>query len=673
MAIDSIARALSGQANKVATDAIAAAEEAIHTATEQIPSIVTDWLDDNVTPVGSAVVVDSSLSISGAAADAKATGDGLTDIKNAFAPYNAVDALSFSSPVSRTNLGVTFDFNADKSCYVHGTSTSVASGQYFIDQSSIPSWITLGKEYNIKYSSTNVWFQIWDYSGGTLTKLLETKTDSTFTFPSNITGLLIRLAVSSGVTANETVHPRIISAASNQELDVISKKVMYPKFVNPTNGSYVLSNISDPGMYIPDVSYPTSDAPTNFSQRTYFLEVESFNYQGVANRFTKQTVYGVGSGITGKIYYRMSNYSGTYGDWNELGSGGGNVTNNYTFNEYSQTLTVNATPSITTDTNSYLAPSGNTTDRTADILAMLNSTGVCRLGKGNYYIKNLIMPEGTSIIGCGQGTSVRLSTDSGAEYAIKLNSMCSVENFSLYGMASSFTANSSVRNRTGILWQGTYTADQSAPYRSFVKNLWIYNFEGSGIKCYDTGYGGDCSIIVDNVFIWNCDAGINIAYWSEFNKLTNVRASACYYGCINNGGNNMFTNCDFSSNKLCFLMDNSSSQSPNNSHGSCVGCVFNHADSNTGFGIKILNCDNGFVFDACQSFYAQIDIEDSDGVTISNSNFGSSNGTITIKNGGAVLFANNLYGAAPTISITNNNKVHFSNCYVRSTGATVSA
>lgn len=83
MAIDSIARALSGQANKVATDAIAAAEEAIHTATEQIPSIVTDWLDDNVTPVGSAVVVDSSLSISGAAADAKATGDGLTDLKSA--------------------------------------------------------------------------------------------------------------------------------------------------------------------------------------------------------------------------------------------------------------------------------------------------------------------------------------------------------------------------------------------------------------------------------------------------------------------------------------------------------------------------------------------------------------------------------------------------------------
>ena len=40
-----------------------------------IPSLVTAWLNENVTPVGSAVVVDASLSISGAAADAKVTGD----------------------------------------------------------------------------------------------------------------------------------------------------------------------------------------------------------------------------------------------------------------------------------------------------------------------------------------------------------------------------------------------------------------------------------------------------------------------------------------------------------------------------------------------------------------------------------------------------------------------
>ena len=39
---------------------------------------VSDWLEDNVTPVGSAVIVDATLSIPGAAADAKATGDALS-------------------------------------------------------------------------------------------------------------------------------------------------------------------------------------------------------------------------------------------------------------------------------------------------------------------------------------------------------------------------------------------------------------------------------------------------------------------------------------------------------------------------------------------------------------------------------------------------------------------
>ncbi len=42
-----------------------------------VPDIITNWLTENVTPVGGAVVVDESLTISGAAADAKVVGDAL--------------------------------------------------------------------------------------------------------------------------------------------------------------------------------------------------------------------------------------------------------------------------------------------------------------------------------------------------------------------------------------------------------------------------------------------------------------------------------------------------------------------------------------------------------------------------------------------------------------------
>lgn len=58
---------------------------------QQTTSAVTAWLVANVTPTGSAVVVDKSLSIEGAAADAKITGD---EIKNVRAVMNDVSDLS---------------------------------------------------------------------------------------------------------------------------------------------------------------------------------------------------------------------------------------------------------------------------------------------------------------------------------------------------------------------------------------------------------------------------------------------------------------------------------------------------------------------------------------------------------------------------------------------------
>lgn len=68
-----------------------------------VPTLVTDWLDDNVTPVGSAVVVDSSLSIAGAAADAKACGD-LKRIVNNIVSGNDVDNADTYQSVNGTRI-----------------------------------------------------------------------------------------------------------------------------------------------------------------------------------------------------------------------------------------------------------------------------------------------------------------------------------------------------------------------------------------------------------------------------------------------------------------------------------------------------------------------------------------------------------------------------------------
>ena len=53
-----------------------------------LPTYVTNWLKQNVNPVGSAVVVDSSLSISDAAADAKVVGNNITNLKSTISEIN---------------------------------------------------------------------------------------------------------------------------------------------------------------------------------------------------------------------------------------------------------------------------------------------------------------------------------------------------------------------------------------------------------------------------------------------------------------------------------------------------------------------------------------------------------------------------------------------------------
>ena len=350
-----------------------------------------------------------------------------------------------------------------------------------------------------------------------------------------------------------------------------------------------------------------------------------------------------------KMWKRRGNGAGTaWENWQEIGGPSGNTYN-------------------------YLAPTGDTTDRTADILAMLNSTGICRLGAGDYYVTDLVMPDYSSIIGSGFATKVRLTTN--GNFAIAPKSHCTVKDLRIMGgVDGSVTPSATVGTRHGILWQGDYTQSHTAPFRCILDNLMIINFTGGGITCYDTGYGTSNCIEATNIYILNCSAGLNISYWSEFHKFTNVRCSECYYGCINNGGNNLFVNCDFSSNReIAMLMDNSQGQSPNNTHGSAIGCVFNHTahdgTSNAGIGIEILNCHSGFIFTGCQIFFSQIHLVDSDGIVISDTNFGYRNCDVNISGGGTVLFSNCMNEGAIPITVTNNQNVHFVNCYNKATGA----
>lgn len=328
-----------------------------------------------------------------------------------------------------------------------------------------------------------------------------------------------------------------------------------------------------------------------------------------------------------------------------------------------------------------LNPSGNTTDRKADIEYMLNTSGLCYLGSGDFYVSGIDMPASSKIYGAGASTRIILlgnNTDEG--YAIKLSDNCYVESLTILGNVTNIpisSLTSTVVNRHGILFKASYDTDQSTILRCFIRNVRIANFTGGGIACINTGYSTWSCVGVTDCYIYRCTAGIYIPYWSEFHRFVSVHCTQCYYGAVNNGGNCTFVGCNFSSNIIGMIMDNSSDQSPNNSHGSVIGCTFDHEDDNNGIGIKIDGCQNGEVFSDCQLFYADIEVNNAKGIQFNNFNIGGSGNAITITKGtggGSVIFNGCMFkDDSYTIHVSSGyTACKFINCFTRN-GNTVTA
>ena len=447
-------------------------------------------------------------------------------------------------------------------------------------------------------------------------------------------------------TGNEIYKRRSITANTWEDWQPIdSTKGML--------ASMDLNDLTETGWYLIDSGSTYVNAPLIGAYGAFLRVVTTYDY-------TLQLWYTYSGG---EIYKRRSNrYQTTWEAW-QLISGGGTTINNY--NSYSLTVT----PSVYTDNSSYLAASGDTSDRTADIESML-ATGVCRLGQGDFYVKDVQMPDGTMIV--GQGKATRLFLITGAGCAVQLGSNCVVKDVFIDGSASDITPSGTPGNRHGLLWQGTYDQDQISPTEGMIENVFIHGFTGAGIFLNNTGGPTNRGLIVSNAYIWNCSVGVDVYYLSEYSKFTNVRTFECYTGCINNGGNNVFVNCDFSKCTQGFLIDNDGGQSPNSAHGSCIGCLFNHEGNNTGYAIRVLGAPHGFVFDGCQMFFGKIELKNSDGIIVTGCNFGSSNNDISITGGNTTLFVNSMFKAQPVITVTGNTKVHFINCYETASGNMVS-
>jgi len=389
--------------------------------------------------------------------------------------------------------------------------------------------------------------------------------------------------------------------------------------------------------------------------------VMAFNW---ANNWAVQIFITINGNL---VFIRRRNNREEWNDWTELGSGGDTEITNV-FNQYFNTYNVSATPTITADTNNYLAPTGDTTDMTSSIMTMLSTVGTCQLGIGTYYVAGIDMPANTSIYGRGNGTVLRL-IDGDNKYAIKCNSNCTIRDLHILGSENtSYWSSETIGSRDGILWQGNFTQDPNyahQPIEALISGVFLSRLSGSGVHLYDTGNGISNALQMCNSFIHDCACGINIEYQSEYCVFTDVKIWHCHWGCVNNGGNNMFSNCGFSGCFVGFLIDNRNGDKPNNAHGSANGCVFNHIGGNQGDAIQIYNTMAGYTFNGCQIFYGMIDLANAGGVLFTSCNFGPAP-QIRILNGKATIFADDVFTSAPVFTITNNDKVVLTNCMTRS-------
>lgn len=306
-----------------------------------------------------------------------------------------------------------------------------------------------------------------------------------------------------------------------------------------------------------------------------------------------------------------------------------------------------------------LQPTGDQTDRANDILATLSSFGKCVLSRGEFYASNIQMPEGSTLEGIGTDSKlVMLSTASGG--LVNVTTGCTVKDLSLTGGEEA--AIDTIGTRIGI------NHAVAAADRINISGCRIIGFDLAGIYCSETGQAALSSTISDCFVIW-CYYGIYTTN-SEYLCVSNCQFWRNYYGALNRGGNNKFANCGFDGNVINHQIDTDGT-AHNGGHGSLVGCSFNHSNrsSNDGYAliIKTTNDNTGRMqISGCNFHFGKIRLEATNGNVLSACAFGTYT-PIEIVGGACSLFNGCIFKSTDDTPVTrtNNTTAVFANCYTR--------
>lgn len=284
-----------------------------------------------------------------------------------------------------------------------------------------------------------------------------------------------------------------------------------------------------------------------------------------------------------------------------------------------------------------------------DLQSYINKGGDVFIPAGTYTAHNLRIPNGTHLHGIEGATIIQLTN--GQTNIITLTNTSSdiaIEGITFLGNSTSQSSSSwssastiaQLRNRTG---EGTTCGIYASGFakKIHIKNCIFQLFDLAGIRLYQTHEASKYFYkwkITDCHFTNNW-YGLLSDVRSEYHTIMGCSFNSNQVGAFVAGGNNTFTECRFEANGTGFVVSGTAGN--NDSHGSAGTCSFNH---NVGFGIAVIDINNGYSFTGCHVF-------DGTGIVISNSiGFCYVGGMVACKiiidterNAGYNMFADNIF------------------------------